>query len=57
MAETGSRDRDVPAVRYTFCSKRQSEVLAMFEGGGAFICDRCVALFAEEVAKRTAPSA
>jgi hypothetical protein len=39
-------------VRCSFCSKRQGEVLAMFEGLGAHICNECVGLFAEEVAQR-----
>jgi hypothetical protein len=40
--------------RCSFCSKRRSEVDAMFEGPGAFVCNECVALFVEQIAKRRA---
>lgn len=39
-------------VRCGFCSKRQSEVSAMFEGPGTFICNECVMLFAGQLAQR-----
>ena len=41
------------AARCSFCSKERGEVLAMFAGPvGIYICNECIGLFAEEVAKR-----
>jgi len=39
-------------VRCSSCSKGRPEVLAMFEAPSAFICNKCVMLFAAEVAER-----
>ena len=38
-------------VRCGFCSKRQAEVEAMFEGPAAFMYNQCVMLLAEQIAK------
>ena len=39
----------------SFCSKRQGDVLRMFAGPRAvYICDECVTMLAQEVAKRRA---
>ena len=44
---------DPVGVRCSFCSRDRGEVLAMFAGpGGIHICNECIALFAQEVAKR-----
>jgi hypothetical protein len=42
-------------VACSFCSKRQSEVFALFAGPSAvYICDECVSVLAQEVEKRRA---
>ena len=54
MADAGQRQAGALLVRCTFCSRAQSEVLTMFAGLEFFICNECVTLFVEEVAKRQA---
>ena len=53
LAEMRSRPpTEDGGVRCGSCSKGSGEVLAMFEGPSAFICNECVMLFAAEVAER-----
>ena len=54
VANMRGQERD-DNIACSFCSKRQGEVLAIFAGPSAvYICDECVTLLAEQVAKRRA---
>jgi len=55
LAEMASRPPSAATIapaRCSFCSKRRDEVAALFEGPRAFICDECVSLFGDELARR-----